>query len=504
MKQRIINISMWSRIVYIVALILITTIAVMGQDNPVPALANINPMSCEQRNPGFTLSVFGSNFIVSSVVQFYGKDLVTTFISASEIEAYVPQSCLVNTGSYEIVIINPAPGGGRSNVVSFSISKPVTQINSISPEFKYIGDSDQRLDIIGENFSANLVVKFGGSDRPTTYDNSTHLVASLYPEDLNESGNIPVTVFNSISGSESNEINLSIVYPHPSISRIDTSLEGVEDRRFALTISGSNFGIYSVAVINSVNYRTMFVDTQTLSVPLPTDLLTTGAVLNIAVINPLPGGGESNTMVFTIQCVIPKILKLSPSSRIVGTNGFLMKVTGQNFTKNTIAKFNGLSRQTTYLSVTEMFVNILTTDLKSVGVYSITLTDRISMDIEYNKATFTVFSSKTKTDNNEIVNRTNAIVPENNILAQNYPNPFNPNTVINFELPNRSTVTLKVYNSIGQAIETILDQEELSAGIQNYNFNSGSLSSGEYFYHITADDEAGQHYSSIKKMILIK
>jgi hypothetical protein len=102
-------------------------------------------------------------------------------------------------------------------------------------------------------------------------------------------------------------------------------------------------------------------------------------------------------------------------------------------------------------------------------------------------------------------------VPEEFTLYQNYPNPFNPTTTIEFYLPAQSFVTLKVYNMLGQEVATIVDREDMEDGYQELNFDASNLSSGVYFYRLVAegipDEEAGiagQTFTSIKKMVLMK
>lgn len=68
-------------------------------------------------------------------------------------------------------------------------------------------------------------------------------------------------------------------------------------------------------------------------------------------------------------------------------------------------------------------------------------------------------------------------------LFQNYPNPFNPNTNISFQILEPSEVKLLVYNSLGQLIKILID-DELETGYYNYNFNANNLSSGVYFYQL--------------------
>jgi len=89
-------------------------------------------------------------------------------------------------------------------------------------------------------------------------------------------------------------------------------------------------------------------------------------------------------------------------------------------------------------------------------------------------------------------------LPEAYTLSQNYPNPFNPTTVISFTVPEKSDVTLKVYNLLGQEVATLVDGVK-NVGKYDVNFNAGSLASGVYFYTI----KAGQ-FTSTRKMMLIK
>jgi hypothetical protein len=96
-------------------------------------------------------------------------------------------------------------------------------------------------------------------------------------------------------------------------------------------------------------------------------------------------------------------------------------------------------------------------------------------------------------------------MPETYSLAQNYPNPFNPTTTIEFNLPEDAIVTLKVYNTLGQEVATLLDREEVSAGEDYATFDASSLSSGVYFYRLIAQEvETGVTTQMIKKMVLMK
>ena len=83
-------------------------------------------------------------------------------------------------------------------------------------------------------------------------------------------------------------------------------------------------------------------------------------------------------------------------------------------------------------------------------------------------------------------------------LAQNFPNPFNPTTKIKYQLPEPVFVTIKVYDVLGNEIETLVN-EERDAGSYKIDFNGLELTSGIYYYRIAADN-----FSQTKKMILLK
>ena len=83
-------------------------------------------------------------------------------------------------------------------------------------------------------------------------------------------------------------------------------------------------------------------------------------------------------------------------------------------------------------------------------------------------------------------------------LSNNYPNPFNPSTKISYSINELSFVTLIVYDVLGNEIETIVNEEK-PAGSYEIEFNADALTSGIYFYKLTAGS-----FAETKKMILLK
>lgn len=92
-----------------------------------------------------------------------------------------------------------------------------------------------------------------------------------------------------------------------------------------------------------------------------------------------------------------------------------------------------------------------------------------------------------------------SVVLANNFIAeQNYPNPFNPETLINYAIPEKGKVSIKLYNTLGQLVSVILDDYQ-SQGGHMVEFDASNLASGAYVYKVSFGDKV-----IAKKMCLIK
>jgi hypothetical protein len=90
------------------------------------------------------------------------------------------------------------------------------------------------------------------------------------------------------------------------------------------------------------------------------------------------------------------------------------------------------------------------------------------------------------------------IVPSNFVLNQNYPNPFNPTTDIEYSIPMKANVSLKVFNVLGQEVATLFEGVQ-NAGSYSATFDAKDLSSGIYFYRLQSEN-----FSITKKLVLMK
>ncbi|MBK8551951.1 MAG: T9SS type A sorting domain-containing protein [Ignavibacteria bacterium] len=95
-------------------------------------------------------------------------------------------------------------------------------------------------------------------------------------------------------------------------------------------------------------------------------------------------------------------------------------------------------------------------------------------------------------------NEVNIGIPVIYDLSQNYPNPFNPVTKINFDLPSDAMTVLRIFDASGREVSTPVN-EVRTAGYHSVIFNASGMSSGVYFYTLSAGD-----FVSTKKMLILK
>lgn len=128
----------------------------------------------------------------------------------------------------------------------------------------------------------------------------------------------------------------------------------------------------------------------------------------------------------------------------------------------------------------------------------------IGMDLSYSGTTVCAYAlaqdgTVLKLNDNVIgIEPVNNIVPKSYSLEQNYPNPFNPTTYIKYSVPRSANVIIKIYNTLGSYVSTLVNEYH-AAGNYSAAFNAEGLSSGIYYYTISAGE-----FTDTKKMVLVK
>ncbi len=169
-------------------------------NNPVPVLGALVQTSAIAGTAGFTLTVNGTSFVNGAVVQWNGVALVTTFVSATQLMAAVPAGDIATGGTASVTVANPAPGGGSSAALTFTINDPVPTLGTLSQTTASAGSAAFVLTLTGTNFVGSTVVNWNGVPLATTFVSATQVTAMVPAADLLAGATISVTVFNPLPG----------------------------------------------------------------------------------------------------------------------------------------------------------------------------------------------------------------------------------------------------------------------------------------------------------------
>jgi C1A family cysteine protease/PKD repeat protein len=359
------------------------TFTIMAASNPVAAITTLSPSAATAGGSAFTMTVTGSNFITTSKVRWNGADRTTTYVSATQLTAAIPATDIATAGTASVTVFNPAPGGGNSSGVTFTINaanNPVAAITTLSPGSATAGGAAFTLTVTGTNFITSSKVRWNGADRTTTYVSATQLTAAISATDIATSGTASVTVFNPAPGGGTSLAKTFTITaannPVPSITTLTPNPATAGGPAFTLTVTGTGFVSTSKVRWNGADRTTTYVSATQLTAAIPATDIAVAGTPTITVFNPAPGGGTSTGKTFTINAAnnpVAAITTLSPGSATAGGAAFTLTVTGTNFITSSKVRWNGADRTTTYVSATQLTAAISATDIATSGTASVTV-----------------------------------------------------------------------------------------------------------------------------------
>ncbi len=167
----------------------------------------------------------------------------------------------------------------------------------------------------------------------------------------------------------------------PAITSLFPSSATAGGPGFTLNISGTGFISTSVVYWNNAAQTTSFNTTSTqLSISVTAQQIATAGTAQVVVVSPLPGGGASTAVNFTItaaQNPLPTISSLSPANTAVGVlpPGNLLTVNGTNFISTSAVSFNGIQRTTNFVSATQLTVPMAASDVAANATINVTVSN---------------------------------------------------------------------------------------------------------------------------------
>lgn len=288
---------------------------------PSPAISKLDPDTMPAGSPSFPMTVTGSNLTPTSNVNFNGVALpLFQFQSTSSVTVQVPAALVQNPGKVPVAVVTPSPGGGVSQPLTFTIvagPSPVPQITSLSPSGVFTGDGQFTVTITGNNFVSQSAVNVNGSARQTAYRNSTSLQAIVLASDVANAGTLQIVVVNPPpGGGTSNAFLLNVRNPVPILASLSPAAMLAGSSATQLTLAGSGFVPNSVVKINGTPRTTTFGTGGQIQASLTAADFAAAGVDQVQVVNPAPGGGSSNTLMFAVNPTdvagLPVLVDLAP------------------------------------------------------------------------------------------------------------------------------------------------------------------------------------------------
>ena len=290
--------------------------------NPVPTLSSLFPTSVPVNATNQTLVLVGTNFVPGITVNFgaltglipiIGPTLVNGSQTVMFVTIRLPDSALTTARAVSVTVVNPTPGGGPSNALTYNVTNPIPQISALNPSSAVAGGPGFPLVITGSNFVAGSLVHFGADTlTPAAASESpTQLTVNVPASDIVNPGSISVTVINPTTGSgasdggTSNALTFAVSNPVPTLTTVSPSAIGAGGPPFTLTLTGTGFTNTSTVHFGS-DTLTPVPRSQTatqMTVTIPTaDIAAIGQV-SVTVVNPAPGGGTSNPLSVSVVAV---------------------------------------------------------------------------------------------------------------------------------------------------------------------------------------------------------
>jgi uncharacterized protein (TIGR03437 family) len=281
-----------------------------------PTITSLNPAYAIAGGPGFTLTIIGSGFVSGAMLELSSGTLTTTFVSTTQLTAFVPATLISSPGTTLVEIINP--GGVVSNLFGpYTIAPAFPTITGLSPSSIPAGYPFPSLavTITGSGFASDAVAQWNGSALPTTFVNTTELSAAVPHSSIAAPGTALVSVFSN--GATSNAVSFLIGPPYPVITSLNPASVTAGTSGFSLTVNGTGF-VPGATVWMGSTLETAYVSSTQLIASVPASVVASPGTTLVQVQN--PGGVVSNLFTYVIESA-NKLSVITPSPLPAGTVG---------------------------------------------------------------------------------------------------------------------------------------------------------------------------------------
>ena len=387
-----------------------TTLSTCPIPNPIPQISSSTPSSAVAGSSDFILNITGSNFLPTSTIYWNSQPLTTQYIDNLRLSTVIPSSYISSSGTANIHVNNPSPGGGDSNNLAFSI---ISLPTAPSAEFDAwpqsgVAPLTSAMHIVSTSNITSCSWDYGDGQTSTTctqlhdhiYNNSGSFTVSLTVNGPGGSDSMTRTNYITVSANgdsyepdntsaQAKEIYSGSPQTHSIVPATD--IDWVK-----FTLSQTSAIHLETSGSTSSDTRMWLYDSNLLQLDFDDDdgIGNYSLIDRTCNINPLSAGtyyvkiesflngteipsyniSYSNTQNCTPpQSPVPLLTMITPTGVLYNNSNFKMTLIGTNFVTSSVAKWGGSNLATTYVDSTKLTAEIPTQNLASPGTKSITV-----------------------------------------------------------------------------------------------------------------------------------
>jgi hypothetical protein len=365
-----------------------------GTDVQAPVITSLDPGTVVMYGEDFTLTVNGTGFTPESLVQWDDSDRNTTFVSETQLTAYIPSTDLEQGLAAQVSVFDRR-SNVQSNFRTLLLASPVPTVTALSPERVLMGGGPVVLRVLGDGFTERSRVQRDGAGRLTTFVSRNELTSEIPPAELVSARVIVVAVSTGGPGGGTSSNFYLPVSPPPNPVPMPTALSpgvvltGVGG---TVTVTGTGFIPSTRVAINGVlpPPPVTVVSGTELRFTLTPEDVSGGGTRQVTLTNPDPGGGSGPPLTLRIENPAPVITAISPAQAVVGQQSQVVRITGTGFMPNTLIFFNGEGKGPGFLGSTELQFVLQAGDLDQAGTFPVTVSNPGPGGGLSNTLTFTV------------------------------------------------------------------------------------------------------------------
>ena len=355
-------------------------------------ITSLSPTTVPASSPTFVLTVNGTGFDDSMVVQWNGLNLATVFVSDTVLTAEVNENLVIRPTVAAVTVWN-ASQETSSNAMDFEVTAVPLQISELVPpsvpagapacEFRVLGQSFDSFTSTNTTFffSIDTDIHWGQlALQDTIVVSGRELLYRVPAEMWAKPQTVDITAVKTTSGTQTPTVEISNVLPFTvrdplAATALNPASVPVNSPAFPLEVTGSSFAANSMVFWNKIPVPTEFVSPTLLRASVPETLLTEPGDVLIQVREQICDGGwaVSNTLPFLVSSLF--VTSLQPPGVPAGAPDFDLGVTGGGFNRFTIVRWNGENLPTVFVDTEHLRARVNAARVAQNGIAKVSVFD---------------------------------------------------------------------------------------------------------------------------------